>query len=119
VSLVGGPGYPQIPEIEVAEAFDERTETFLVDVREPHEWAAGHVEGARHLPLGLLAAAVGDLPADRRIAVICRSGARSGRATEALLDWGFDAVNVGGGMQAWAAAGLPIVRDDGSPGSVA
>ena len=55
---------------------------------------------------------------NRRIVCICRSGARSGRATESLLSWGFEAANVAGGMKAWAEQGLPVVRDDGTPGVV-
>jgi rhodanese-related sulfurtransferase len=119
VSLVGGPGYPGIPEVDVATAHDAGDEVLLLDVREPGEWAAGHAPGARHVPLGRLAHEADDLPRDRRIVAICRSGNRSGRATEALLEWGFQVVNMEGGMQAWAAAGLPLVRDDGGPAVVA
>ena len=61
---------------------------------------------------------VEELPTDRRIVAICRSGARSRAVAEALVGAGFDAVNVGGGMRAWEAADLPIETDDGSPGSV-
>lgn len=90
----------------------------LLDVREDDEWGAGHAPGATHLRLGLLAA---ERPADdgRTIVAVCRSGARSGKATEALRAWGYDAVNLAGGMKAWAAAGLPVVTDDGGPGAVA
>jgi rhodanese-related sulfurtransferase len=49
---------------------------------------------------------------------VCRSGARSARATESLLEWGFEATNMAGGMKAWAEAGLSVVREDGSPGEV-
>ena len=55
---------------------------------------------------------------NRRIVCVCRSGVRSARATETLKDWGFDAANMTGGMKAWAASGLPVVRDDGTPGEV-
>jgi rhodanese-related sulfurtransferase len=91
----------------------------LLDVRNPDEWAVGHAPAALTLPLPDLAARFTELPVDRRIAVICRSGARSARATEALVGAGYDAVNVAGGMQAWAAAGLPVVTDGGDPGGVA
>jgi rhodanese-related sulfurtransferase len=90
----------------------------LLDVREDDEWAAGHAPGATHLRLGLLGA---DRPANdgRTVVAVCRSGARSAKAAEALRLWGYDAVNLAGGMQAWAAAGLPVVTDDGGPGAVA
>jgi len=91
----------------------------LLDVREPNEWAAGHAPGATFVPLGAVPAHVDDLPRDRRIVAICRSGARSGRATEFLVAQGLDAVNLAGGMKAWAQAGYPVETDDGSPGTVA
>ena len=94
-------------------------DAWLLDVREDDEWAAGHADAAHHVPLGELGSRVEDLPTDRAIAVICRSGARSARATKALLDAGFPAVNVAGGMQAWQADGGEVVRDDGSAGTVA
>ena len=55
---------------------------------------------------------------NRRIACICRSGVRSAKAAAELVQMGFNAVNVAGGMRDWAAQGLPVVRDDGSPGEV-
>ena len=110
---------PDIPEIDPAGAnalVDGGA--LLLDVREDDEWAAGHAPGATHLRLGLLNE---QRPANdgRTIVAVCRSGARSGKATEALRAWGYDAVNLAGGMQAWAAEGLPVVTDDGGPGTVA
>jgi rhodanese-related sulfurtransferase len=92
-------------------------EVLLLDVREAAEWAAGHVEGAVHLPLGSLDPST--VPTDRLVVVVCRSGNRSGRAALALAAAGTNAANMVGGMNAWATAGLPIVRDDGSSGCVA
>ena len=97
---------------------DELDDPFLLDVREPDEFDAGHAPGAALRPLGAVPDAVADLPAGRTVLVICRSGARSARATQFLRAQGIDAVNLEGGMQAWAAFGLDIVRDDGSFGSV-
>ena len=90
----------------------------LLDVREPDEWAAGHAPGAKHLPLGELGARVEELPKDRPIVAVCRVGGRSGKATEALVNAGYDVVNLAGGMQAWDAAGQPVVTDDGGAGTV-
>ncbi len=59
-----------------------------------------------------------EIPINRRIVCVCRSGARSAKATEQLVQWGFDAANMVGGMKAWAAQGLPVVRDDDTPGQV-
>lgn len=91
----------------------------LLDVRNPDEWMMGHAPDAVLVPLGELGDRHTELPRDRRIAVICRSGGRSARAVEALVGAGYDAVNVAGGMRAWADAGLPVVTDDGGPGGVA
>lgn len=90
----------------------------LLDVRNPDEWEAGHAAAATLLPLGELSARHTELPTDRRIVVVCRSGGRSAKATEALVGAGYDAVNLAGGMQAWAAVGLPVVTDAGGPGTV-
>jgi len=91
----------------------------LLDVREPAEWQAGHVRGAFHVPLGQLEDRVREVPRDRRVVVICRSGNRSATATSLLVRAGFDVVNLRGGMQAWASSGLPVETSDASPGTVA
>ncbi len=93
--------------------------SLLLDVREDYEWDAGHVSSAVHIPLGLLADHIGELPSDRQVVVVCRSGVRSARAAAFLIASGYDAVNLAGGMQAWAAVGLPFVSADGAPGEVA
>ena len=81
----------------------------LIDVREPGEWQGGHVAQAWLLPMGQVARHRSDLPQDRRIVVVCRSGGRSAAVAEALRAWGVDAVNLSGGMTAWGLAGLPVV----------
>ncbi|HEX7166987.1 MAG TPA: rhodanese-like domain-containing protein [Acidimicrobiales bacterium] len=92
---------------------------FLLDVREPDEWTAGHAPGATHIPLASLAAQhAGVLPRDTKIVAVCRVGGRSQRAAQALQRWGYDAVNLNGGMQAWAGSARPVVTDDGAPGQV-
>ncbi len=110
---------PQIPEIDVAEA-QRRLDAgaALLDVREPDEWGAGHAAGAQWIPMGELVARQGEVPGDRPVVVVCRVGGRSGKVTQALVQAGFEAVNLGGGMQAWEAAGLPVVTDDGGAGTV-
>lgn len=90
----------------------------LLDVREDGEVAAGAAPGSTHMALATLAERIGDLPKDRRIVCVCRSGQRSARATQFLGQRGFDAVNLGGGMRAWAEAGLAVEKPDGSPGEV-
>jgi rhodanese-related sulfurtransferase len=91
---------------------------FVLDVREHDEWAAGHVADSVHITMGELGSRLGELPTDRRIVAVCRTGARSGAVTEALTSRGYDTVNLVGGLQAWLAEGLPLVADDGLPGAV-
>jgi rhodanese-related sulfurtransferase len=110
------------PEIDptTAAAKVEAGEALLLDVREDDEWAAGHAPGAQHVRLGDLQPAhdAGSIPNDRPIVAICRAGGRSEKATIALNQAGYDVVNLVGGMQAWAAAGQPVVTDEGTPGTV-
>ena len=95
-----------------------RAGALLLDVREPGEWRAGHAPGARHIPLGELEGRLGGLPRDRRVVVVCRSGGRSARATALLTRSGYEAVNLNGGMRAWASAGLAVQAGDAQPGTV-
>ena len=92
---------------------------WLLDVREDDEWAAGYAPGARHIPLGELGVRSGEIPQDRTVYVICRSGSRSARAAQALAAAGWEAINVAGGMQHWAAAGRPMATDSGAEPFVA
>jgi len=109
----------QVPEISAVDAESGKAEFVLLDVRTAEEWDAGHAPHAKWIPLSEFERARTEIPFNRPVQCICRSGARSARAAEVLISWGFEAVNVAGGMQAWEAAGLPVVRDDGSPGTVA
>lgn len=88
----------------------------LLDVREPAEWAAGHAAEATLVPLGSLGP--DSVAPGMRVVTVCRSGARSMKAAQALAGAGYDVVNLAGGMTAWQAAGLPVVTDDGHPGTV-
>jgi adenylyltransferase/sulfurtransferase len=96
------------------DAMRSRGEDFLLlDVREPDEWQAARIEGARLLPLGELPAKVGEIAdwKERRIVVHCRSGARSARACRLLQEHGFaDVSNLTGGIDAWALTVDPRVK---------
>ncbi|MDA5284813.1 MULTISPECIES: rhodanese-like domain-containing protein [unclassified Streptomyces] len=98
------------------------SEGFVLDVREDDEWAAGHVEGALHIPMSDFVARFGELTEavaeDGRVHVMCRVGGRSAQVTQYLVRQGIDAVNVDGGMQAWEGAGRPMVTDNGNPAFV-
>ncbi|HET9076241.1 MAG TPA: rhodanese-like domain-containing protein [Acidimicrobiales bacterium] len=81
----------------------------VIDVREPFEYMAGHVPGARLVPLGSVAQAAPDLPTGRPVYVICASGNRSRTAALWLARAGIDARSVAGGTAEWAQAGFPVV----------
>jgi rhodanese-related sulfurtransferase len=85
----------------------------LVDVRAEHEWNAGRIVGAKHLPLAELAERTGELDKDRPVVLYCRGGNRSTMATDALADAGFDAVKLSEGIVGWNQADLPLEPDDG------
>jgi len=84
--------------------WDETGEGVILDVREPFELAVEDVEGAVNIPLGQLRTRLDELPRDKTIQVICRSGQRAYYAARMLLQWGFDARNVSGGMLSRAHA---------------
>ena len=87
-----------------------RDDVILLDVREDDEFKAGHIPGAEWIPLGQLSSRLGELPKDKTIVAVCRSGNRSGQATELLRQNGFDAHNMQGGMNSWVQAGLDVEK---------
>ena len=105
-----------VPEIMSA---DLPAGVFLLDVREDDEWVAGHAPDAVHVRLGELGARAAELPRDREIYVICRTGNRSAYAVQALAGGGLTAVNVADGMTGWAVAGRPMISEDGAEPYVA
>jgi rhodanese-related sulfurtransferase len=92
---------------------------YLLDVREPDEWAAGHAPGAHHVPMMQIPARMADVPTDVEVVVVCRSGGRSGQVVSYLMGNGWDNVrNLDGGMQLWAASGREVVSENGQPAQV-
>ena len=80
----------------------------LVDVRADHEWDAGRIPGAVHLPLAELAERAGEIERDRPVVLYCRGGNRSTMATAALAEAGYDAAKLSEGIVGWSGAGLPV-----------
>ncbi|MFI1394432.1 rhodanese-like domain-containing protein [Streptomyces sp. NPDC020681] len=111
--------FAPLPSVDVAEV---PSDGLVLDVRESDEWAAGHVEGALHVPMSDFVARFGEVTEavaeGRRAYVMCRVGGRSAQVTQYLVQQGIDAVNVDGGMQAWDGAGRPMVTDNGTPAFV-
>src|SRR6266540_7529153 len=93
-----------------------RSDLHLLDVRENDEWQAGHIAGSQHIPLGELRARLTDVPKDRTVLAVCRSGSRSDAAARGLRTLGYTAENLDGGLMAWVRAGLPIETDGGRTG---
>ena len=108
----------QIPEIDAVDAESGSSDHVLLDVRETDEWQAGHAPGALWIPLGELERARFEIPFNKQIVCVCRSGRALRTRGRGVISWGFEASNMVGGMRAWAAAGLPVVRDDDTPGEV-
>jgi rhodanese-related sulfurtransferase len=83
---------------------------YLLDVREQSEWNEAHINGAVLIPLGELSTRLSEIPADRDVLIICRSGNRSAQARDQLRAAGFpNTTSINGGMNAWISAGLPMV----------
>jgi rhodanese-related sulfurtransferase len=88
---------------------------WLLDVREQNEWDAVHSPDAHLIPMGELNGRIDEIPDDVPLVVICHSGYRSWQVTKALVDAGYDAVNVAGGMEAWQSAGGVVVTAGSDP----
>ena len=85
----------------------------LVDVRAEHEWEAGRIAGATHLPLDELVERAGEIDEDRPLVLYCRGGNRSTMATEALAAAGYDAAKLSEGIVGWEEEGLPLEPEGG------
>lgn len=107
-----------IPTVNVDQVPDPLPEGLVVlDVREPVEWDHAHIEGAVHIPMSLVPLRFTELPEGQTL-VVCKVGGRSAQVTAWLQQNGVDAVNLGGGMLDWAAAGRPMVSETGRPPQV-
>jgi rhodanese-related sulfurtransferase len=85
----------------------------LIDVRTDPEWEAGHLAGARHVPLEQVGTVAGEIDQGRPVVFYCRVGERSALAAEAFRGAGFDAYTMAGGLVAWVEEGRPLEPDNG------
>jgi rhodanese-related sulfurtransferase len=103
---------PRVPPGEARERI-EGGDVALIDVREDHEWEAGHIPGARHVAVNDLPAHADELGREQPLIVYCRTGNRSGLAADALRSAGFDVSVLDGGITAWSEDGLELEPEDG------
>jgi hydroxyacylglutathione hydrolase len=109
-----GRPFGAIPQIEPADLVEslKHGRVTLIDVRNATEWRGGHIDGARHIPLGYLANRLEEIPKTGAVVVQCQSGARSSIGASLLRARGFDQViNLTGGISSWIKAGLPTQPD--------
>jgi rhodanese-related sulfurtransferase len=110
--LLTKPASAALPtEVSVDQAAKMRDQgAFILDVRQPEEWAQFHLAGATLIPLGELPNRLNEVPKDRNVVVVCRTGHRSAQGRDILLNAGFTLVtSMTGGLTAWQAQGLPVV----------
>jgi rhodanese-related sulfurtransferase len=101
--------YASVTPAQLATLLADEPDLVLIDVREPYEYAAGHVEQAVPLPMSVLPARVQEVPQGRPVYLICHSGARSAQVAAWLAQQGHETINVEGGTSGWIAAGLHVV----------
>jgi rhodanese-related sulfurtransferase len=90
----------------------------FLDVREPYEYEAGHVEGSLHIPIGEVATRVSELDSEVPVVVVCQVGQRSALVTEWLRGQGFQADNLEGGLADWITEGFPLTAAESDSGEV-
>jgi rhodanese-related sulfurtransferase len=102
---------PAEVDVDTVASVKDRDDVVLLDVREQWEYDAGHIPGVNLIPLGEVPDRLNEIPTDKTVIVTCRSGNRSGQATDFLRQNGFDNVhNMLGGIVAWEQAGHAVVR---------
>lgn len=100
----------EITPVEVQQRLARGDRLYLLDVREHEEYVEAHIPDSVLIPLGQLSRKLSSIPKDATIIAICRSGNRSGVATDMLRRAGYsDVLNLNGGILAWVRAGLPII----------
>lgn len=88
----------------------------LIDVRQPAEWEAGHIPGARHIVLDEVPSRAGEIERERTVVFHCAGGNRSAMVADAFRKDGYDAYNMAGGVKAWEQAGLPLEPGEAAAG---
>ncbi len=111
-SSLFGPTVPSLRPVEVQEKLKNGKRPFLLDVREKQEMRDGYIAGAKLIPLRQLGSRMKELPREREIICVCRSGNRSRTAAKQLIAAGYTASNMKGGMLAWSWSKLPVKKGE-------
>jgi rhodanese-related sulfurtransferase len=111
--MLFGEPVPAISAAQAREKIDSKQSYFVLDVRQPQEYQSGHISGAKLIPLNELAHRMTQLPKNKPIIAVCRSGSRSVHATRMLAEAGYQVENLRGGMIAWQASGYPVRKGSG------
>jgi rhodanese-related sulfurtransferase len=107
-------GELEVDPQRVADGLHEDPALQVIDVREPYEREAGHIEGTRHIELTALSAAADMVERDRPVVFYCRLGSRSLMAAQAFRASGFEAYSMSGGLMRWADEGRPLTPEGGN-----
>lgn len=110
-TLTAHPDVPNVEDVDPQELWAKKDQVVIVDVRRPDEFTGelGHVPGSQLIVLDTLPERLGELPKDKTVVFVCRSGARSGRATAFAKSEGFSSVyNMKGGMILWNELNLKV-----------
>lgn len=110
LSALFGTPLPTLNVSELSEKLKSDKQAVVIDVRQPEEYREGHIAGSKLIPLGELVKRINELPKSKEIICVCASGSRSHSATKMLIDAGFTAINMNGGMFTWQRAGLPVKK---------
>jgi len=108
-SLFGSP-LPSLNAVELNEKLKNEKRPLVVDVRQPEEYRTGHIAGSKLIPLNDLSNHINELPKDKEIICVCASGSRSQSATKFLVNAGYNAFNMQGGMFMWQRSQLPVKK---------
>ncbi len=108
-SILGGGGN-NVSAADAQSLINGDNTPFILDVRQPEEYRAGHIAGSRLIPLDQLGQQMNQLPQNRTILCVCASGSRSSFAARQLERAGYTVANLSGGMMAWQRAGLPVKK---------
>jgi rhodanese-related sulfurtransferase len=112
LSTLFGPPLPSPEVMELSERLKAGKRPLVLDVRQPDEYRAAHIPGAKLIPLGELYGRMNELPKSREIVCVCDSGSRSRSATKMLIKAGHNAINMRGGIHMWRQAKLVIKKGD-------